>query len=119
MGILEKIAIDTTGGITGIFSNGVARMLAQIILADFNNQGGLRRGGNSLYQVSANSGAPVQGVAGETIAGVISSGALESSNVDVAQEFTSMITAQRGFQANARVITTSDNMLDELVNLKR
>jgi flagellar hook protein FlgE len=119
MGILEKIAIDTSGTITGIFSNGISRTLAQIILADVSNQGGLRRAGNSLYQTSANSGSAIHGVAGETIAGSISSGALEASNVDIAHEFTNMITAQRGFQANARVITTSDTMLDELVNLKR
>jgi flagellar hook protein FlgE len=119
VGILEKIAIDSTGTVTGIFSNGISRTLAQIILADFSNQGGLRRAGNSLYQTSANSGTAIHGVAGETVAGVISSGALEASNVDIAMEFTNMITAQRGFQANARVITTSDSMLDELVNLKR
>jgi flagellar hook protein FlgE len=69
--------------------------------------------------VSANSGQAIQGVAGETISGKISSGVLESSNVDIAQEFTNMITAQRGFQANSRIITTSDSMLEELVNLKR
>jgi flagellar hook protein FlgE len=72
-----------------------------------------------LYTESANSGTAIHGVAGETVSGTISSGALESSNVDIAMEFTNMITAQRGFQANARVITTSDSMLDELVNLKR
>lgn len=119
MGILEKIAVDSAGTITGIFSNGVSRTLAQIILADFSNQGGLLRSGNSLYQVSANSGPAIQGIAGETIAGTISSGALEASNVDIATEFTNMITAQRGFQANARIITTSDSMLEELVNLRR
>jgi flagellar hook protein FlgE len=119
MGILEKIAIDTAGTITGIFSNGISRTLAQIILADFSNQGGLRRAGNSLYQTSANSGSAIHGIAGQTIAGSITSGSLEASNIDIAYEFTNMITAQRGFQANARVITTSDSMLDELVNLKR
>lgn len=119
MGILENIAIDTSGTITGLFSNGISRTLAQILLADFNNKGGLRRAGHNLYTASANSGAAVHGVAGETVSGLISSGALESSNVDIAMEFTNMITAQRGFQANARIITTSDNMLDELVNLKR
>jgi len=119
VGILEKIAIDSAGTITGIFSNGISRTMAQIILADFSNQGGLRRMGNSMYQTSANSGTGIHGVAGETVAGTISSGALEASNVDIAMEFTNMITAQRGFQANARVITTSDSMLDELVNLKR
>jgi len=119
VGILEKIAIDAAGTVTGIFSNGISRTLAQIILADFSNQGGLMRKGNSMYQTSANSGTAIHGVAGETVAGSISSGALEASNVDIAMEFTNMITAQRGFQANARVITTSDSMLDELVNLKR
>jgi flagellar hook protein FlgE len=119
LGILNKISIDKAGNIFGIFTNGVSRVLAQIILADFNNQAGLLKAGQSLYQVSANSGDPIEGVAGETISGTISSGALEASSVDIASEFTSMITAQRGFQANARIITTSDNMLDELVNLKR
>lgn len=119
LGLLEKIAIDDSGNISGIFSNGVTRVLAQIMLADFNNQAGLRKAGRSLYQESPNSGDAIEGIAGTTISGIITSGALESSAVDIAQEFTSMITAQRGFQANARIITTSDQMLDELVNLKR
>jgi flagellar hook protein FlgE len=119
LGILQKVAIDQSGNISGIFSNGVTRVLAQIMLADFTNQAGLRKVGRSLFAPSANSGEAVEGVAGQTISGDITSGALESSAVDIAQEFTGMITAQRGFQANARIITTSDNMLDELVNLKR
>lgn len=119
LGLLQKIAIDQAGNISGIFSNGITRVLAQIMLADFSNQAGLRKAGRSLYQTSPNSGEAIEGVAGSTISGTISSGALEASSVDIAQEFTSMITAQRGFQANARIITTSDNMLDELVNLKR
>lgn len=119
LGILEKIDIDPAGNISGIFTNGVTRVLAQILLADFTNQAGLRKAGRSMYQVSPNSGSAVSGVAGQTVSGSLTSGALESSAVDIAQEFTGMITAQRGFQANARIITTSDNMLDELVNLKR
>ncbi len=119
MGILDKITIDNAGLIYGIFTNGVSRALAQLTLAQFNNEGGLMKEGESLFVASANSGEAVQGVAGETISASISSGALEASNVDLASEFTGMITAQRGFQANARVITTSDSMLDELVNLKR
>lgn len=119
LGILQKVGIDESGNISGIFSNGVTRLLAQIMVADFTNQAGLRKSGRSYYQPSPNSGEAVAGVAGQTVAGSITSGALESSSVDIAQEFTSMITAQRGFQANARIITTSDNMLDELVNLKR
>jgi flagellar hook protein FlgE len=119
LGILENVGIDKAGYISGIFSNGITRVLAQIILADFTNTGGLRRMGKSLYQPSGNSGEAREGVAGETIGAELYSGALESSSVDVAQEFTGMITAQRGFQANARIITTSDAMLDELVNIKR
>jgi flagellar hook protein FlgE len=119
LGILDTISIDESGNISGIFTNGVSRILAQIVLADFNNNSGLLKAGNSLYQASANSGQAIEGVAGETISGTISSGALEASSVDIAQEFTNMITAQRGFQANARIITTSDDMLEELVNLKR
>jgi flagellar hook protein FlgE len=119
MGILDKISIDPTGLIIGIFSNGVSRNLAQLVLAGFNNQAGLIKSGESLFQSSANSGEGIEGVAGETVSATISSGALESANVDLAQEFTNMIIAQRGFQSNARVITTSDSMLDDLVNLKR
>ena len=79
----------------------------------------MRKAGLSRYQASANSGEAIEGIAGSTVSGLISSGALEASSVDIAQEFTSMITAQRGFQANSRIITTSDSMLDELVNIKR
>jgi len=119
VGLLDKITIDKGGNVAGIFTNGVTRTLAQLVLADFFNQAGLLKAGKSMYQESANSGSAVEGVAGETISADIFSGALESSSVDIAQEFTSMITAQRGFQANARIITTSDSMLDELVNIKR
>ncbi|MFH1688290.1 MAG: flagellar hook-basal body complex protein [bacterium] len=119
LGILEKISVDKIGAISGIFSNGITRVLAQIMLADFANQGGLSRVGKSMYRPTGNSGAAREGVAGETVGANIFSGALESSAVDVAQEFTAMITAQRGFQANSRIITTSDSMLDELVNIKR
>jgi len=119
LGILDKISFDQSGNIFGIFTNGVSRVLAQIVLADFNNNAGLIKAGQSLYQTSANSGEPIVGVAGETISGKISSGALESSSVDIATEFTNMIISQRGYQANARIITTSDQMLEELVNLKR
>ncbi len=119
MGDLERFSIDNTGTITGAFSNGVTLTLAQLALADFNNPAGLLRIGDNMYTVSANSGAPVLGFAGEGSRSTVTSGALEMSNVDLANEFTSMITAQRGFQSNARVITTSDEMLQELVSLKR
>jgi flagellar hook protein FlgE len=116
-GTLESFSIDRTGTIVGSFSNGTLMTLAQLAIADFNNPAGLERTGDNLYQMSANSGSPVIGYAGDTSS--ITSGALEMSNVDLAQEFTSMIIAQRGFQANGRIITTSDQMLEELVALKR
>lgn len=118
MGILSNVSIDPRGTITGMFTNGVSRVLAQIYIAEFNNTGGLLKVGENLYQESANSGLAILNIAGETTSSTITSGALEISNVDLAQEFTNMIVAQRGFQANARVITTSDAMLNELVNLK-
>ncbi len=119
MGDLQNIGIDPTGVITGSFTNGVSLTLGQIVMADFNNPTGLIRSGDNMYSVSANSGAAVLGYAGEGSKSMITSGALEMSNVDLAQEFTHMITAQRGFQSNARVISASDEMLQELVNLKR
>ncbi len=119
MGDLQRISIDNTGTITGAFTNGVTLTLGQIVLADFNNPAGLIRVGDNMYEVSANSGAAVLGFAGEGSQSTIISGALEMSNVDLAQEFTNMITAQRGFQSNARVISTADEMLQEVVNLKR
>lgn len=118
VGILSNISIDPRGTITGIFTNGVSRVLAQIYIAEFNNTGGLLKAGENLYQESANSGSAILTIPTETSSSSITSGALEISNVDLAQEFTNMIVAQRGFQANARVISTSDQMLNELVNLK-
>ena len=91
----------------------------QIALVDFNNPGGVARATDNLYTDSANSGEPVLGFASEGSQSLITAGSLEMSNVDLAQEFTNMITTQRGFQSNARVITTSDEMLQELVNLRR
>jgi flagellar hook protein FlgE len=118
-GQLENFSIDRTGLITGAFTNGTNVVLGQIVLADFNNPGGLLRVGDNMYAVSGNSGGAVLGYALEGIQSTLTSGALEMSNVDLAQEFTSMIVTQRGFQANSRVITSSDEMLQELVNLKR
>jgi flagellar hook protein FlgE len=119
MGNLYNISFDDTGTITGNFTNGVNLILGQIALVTFNNPAGLERTSNNLYEVGVNSGTAVKGFAGTTIQATIASGALEMSNVDLAQEFTNMIVAQRGFQANARVITTSDTLLDEIVRLKR
>jgi flagellar hook protein FlgE len=118
-GQMTNFSIDRTGLITGAFSNGTNVVLGQIVLADFNNPGGLLRTGDNMYAPSGNSGGAVLGYALEGSQSTITSGALEMSNVDLAQEFTSMIVTQRGFQANSKVITTSDEMLQELVNLKR
>lgn len=119
MGELERISIGEDGSITGSFSNGVIKLLGQIMLATFNNPGGLLRTKDNLFITSANSGTPVIAAAGNGVRATIHSGALEQSNVDLAEEFTKLIVAQRGFQANARIITTSDELLAEVTNLKR
>src|SRR3982751_1067821 len=118
-GTLVDFSIDRSGTISGAFSNGTNVVLAQIVLADFNNPSGLLRVGDNMYGVSGNSGGAVLGYSLEGSQSTMTSGALEMSNVDLAQEFTSMIVTQRGFQANSRVITNSDEMLQEVVNLKR
>lgn len=119
MGSLIDFTVSTNGVITGIYSNGLNQVLGQIALATFGNPGGLTRVGSNLFEVSVNSGEPLIGAPNTGSRGSLYIGALEMSNVDLASEFTSMIITQRGFQANSRVITTSDEMLQELVNLKR
>lgn len=118
-GTLSTFSVGSSGEVTGLFSNGLNRTLGQIALANFTNPGGLVKEGQSMFVVSANSGTPQVGLPNTEGRGQIAAGYLEMSNVELAQQFTSMITAQRGFQANSRVITTSDEMLQELVNLKR
>lgn len=118
-GDLSTFTVGTAGEVVGIFSNGLNRKLGQIALASFLNSGGLQKEGQSLFATSANSGVAQVGLPGQDGRGQIAAGYLEMSNVELAQQFTSMIVAQRGFQANSRVITTSDEMLQELVNLKR
>ena len=117
MGSLRNIAIGTDGVITGQFSNGVTRSLAQVVVADFTNSRGLTHESDSVYSESPNSGDPVYGRPGSQSTTTLQSGSLEMSNVDLASQFTDMITTQRGYQANARIITTSDSMLQELVGL--
>jgi flagellar hook protein FlgE len=117
-GELQNFTIDATGTILGSFTNGTQQVLGQVALADFNNPQGLQDVGGNLYGTSANSGEALVGFAGEGAVSTIASGSLEESNVDLAREFTDMIVAQRGFQANSRVITTSDQMLADLVQLK-
>ncbi len=119
MGSLETISIDRNGVINGQFSNGMNRDLAQIAMADFNNPSGLNRVGENMFILSPNSGTANVVYAGTNARGMITPGELEMSNVDLAGQFTEMITAQRGFQANARIISVGDQMLTELVNLKK
>ncbi len=108
-----------TGEVYLVYSNGLKQLIGQLALSHFTNPTGLLRAGQNLFKAGLNSGEAQIGAAGSGGRGWISSGYLEASNVDMAQEFTSMILAQRGFQASSRVISTSDEILQELVNLKR
>jgi len=117
-GTLQSFTISQDGTLTGVFSNGLKQTLAQLALASFSNPNGLEKAGNSTFQTTANSGTAQLGVAGSAGRGVLQQGALEMSNVDLAQEFTNLVIAERGFQANSRVITTSDEILQDLVNIK-
>ena len=118
-GTLQQFRIAPDGTVVGIFSNGQKQDVARIAMANFNNPAGLEKLGNTSYGTSPNSGLAQIGVPGSGGRGDLLGGALEMSNVDLAQEFTSLIVAQRGFQANSRVITSSDEMLQDLVNIKR
>jgi flagellar hook protein FlgE len=119
MGYLDNFQIDSSGIITGIYSNGSTRTLGQVAIASFPNQGGLEKTGDSAFRVSNNSGAANIGPSGIAGKGKIVSGALEMSNVDMADQFVDMIITQRGFQANSRTIQTADQLLQELLTLKR
>jgi flagellar hook protein FlgE len=118
-GTLQSFSMDPNGTLVGSFSNGFKQNVGQIALTSFANAAGLEKAGDSTYRTSANSGAAQIGTAGTAGRGALSGGALEMSNVDLSQEFTNLIIAQRGFQAGSRIITTSDELLQELVNLKR
>ncbi len=118
-GEMVSFNIEQSGIVTGSYSNGLNRTLGQIALASFSNPEGLMKLGSNLFDFTVNSGDPRIGVAGELGRGMIQARALEMSNVDLAHEFTEMITASRGYQANARVISTSDEVLVELINIKR
>lgn len=119
-GNMSGVSIDNAGMIYGVYDNGVSKLLGQIVVARFANNSGLEAVGNSLFAESQNSG-EFDGI-GEDITmsgGKFNVGVLESSNVDLASEFTDMVVTQRGFQANSRIITVSDTLLEELINLKR
>jgi len=119
LGTLESFTIGRDGTISGTFTNGSNRVIAQVAIAQFTNPGGLAKIGNNTLTETPNSGTAQIGLAGTGGRGLISPGFLESSNVDLAQEFAAMIVAQRGFQANSRIITASDEVLQELVTMKR
>jgi flagellar hook protein FlgE len=118
-GVLRGISVDEDGIITAAYSNGQLTPTFQIALADFPSYEGLAKLGKNLYAESLDSGQPMPGVAGNGRLGSITPSAVEMSNIDLAQEFVKMITTQRAFQANSRVITTSDEILNELINIKR
>lgn len=118
-GTLESFVMGSDGTLTGTFTNGKNLVIGQVALANFTNPGGLEKNGSSSYRATATSGEATIGTAGQGGMGELTSGYVEMSNVDLSQEFTNLIVAQRGFQANARIITTSDEVLQELTQLKR
>jgi len=118
-GTLESYSIGSNGVIQGVFSNGQSLALGQIALATFANPDGLMRAGDTNFLATANSGLAQVGQADNGNRGTIQPGTLEASNVDLADEMTQLIEAERGFQANGSVITTSDTLLQDLINLKQ
>jgi len=119
MGSLQGFSITKDGQLVGSFTNGLRKPLGQIALASFNNSAGLEKAGGSMFRTTVNSGVPQMGTPGGGSRGAIMGGTLEMSNVDLASEFTNLIIAQRGFQANSKIISTSDELLNDLINLKR
>jgi flagellar hook protein FlgE len=119
MGTLQSFTLGNDGMITGVFSNGLKQSIGQVALASFNNPGGLQKVGDSEFAAATNSGVAVIGQGGSGGRGTLAAGSLEMSNVDLSQEFTNLIIAQRGFQANSKVITTSDQILQDLVQMKQ
>ncbi|MFL6145735.1 MAG: flagellar hook-basal body complex protein [Labedaea sp.] len=117
--IYRSFSVSADGTLTGLLANGTNAVIGQLALANFANPGGLEKAGGSLYRTTVNSGAAQIGTPGQNGTGEVVSNALEMSNVDLAQELTGLIIAQRGFQANSKVISTSDEMLQDLMNLKR
>ena len=118
-GTLQQFQISQDGTVIGVFSNGQKMNMSKIALANFNNPAGLEKVGATCFQATTNSGLAQVGTPMTGGRGQLLGKALEMSNVDLAQEFTNLVIAQRGFQANSRVITTSDQMLQDLVDLKR
>ena len=118
-GTLQSFSVDESGAISGIFNNGLTRILGQVALSDFPNPAGLERAGGNAFRTSINSGLPSVGTALTSSLGKISTGYLEQSNVDLSTEFTNMIVTQRGFQANTKIVTTVDQMLNDVIQMKQ
>jgi flagellar hook protein FlgE len=118
-GTLQDVSIAEDGTITGLFDNGQSRAVARVALANFQSEAGLRRAGAQLFEETAASGQPALGAAATGGTGHIAGNALEGSNVDLGQELVTLIAYQRAFQANARTVSTADEMLSEIANLKR
>jgi len=118
MGYMDNFTIANDGTITGSFTNGTSRILGQLAMASFTNQGGLEKAGDNNFRQTINSGNANIGESGLAGRGFMRAGALEMSNVDMAEQFTDMIVTQRGFQANSRTIQTADQLLQEILNLK-
>ena len=117
--LLKDVTIDSSGMLNGIFDDGRTMPLAQLAIANFANVEGLGKFMGNTFVESQSSGAPSVGIAGEGGRGVIVGASLEQSNVDIAQEFTNLIVSQRGYQANSRVITTTDELYQDALSLKR
>ena len=118
-GNIKSLKIELDGTIRGIYTNGVKKQLGAVALASFENQDGLLKAGRNLFYSTMDSGPAKIGLAQSGTRGAVYASTLEESNVDLAQEFVNMIMTQRGFQANSRSITTTDSMIEEVVNLKR
>jgi flagellar hook protein FlgE len=118
-GDLQSISVDVDGVITGQYSNGQVTPLFRVALAKFQNSQGLFKEGGNLFRATRNSGERVTGKPGSNGLGSIASNSLEQSNVDISSEFVKMITAQRGFQANSKIVTTVDTMLSDVIAMKR
>lgn len=119
VGTLQSYSIDSNGVITGSFSNGLSKPLGQVAMASFSNPDGMQRAGSNLWEATSNSGTPVVGTANTNGRGSIAAGYLEQSNVDMSTELTDLIVAQRGFEANTKVVSTVNEMLQTLIAMKQ
>jgi flagellar hook protein FlgE len=117
-GLLKSLSVDQTGVVSGFFTNGQTSQIAQVCLADFDNPWGLKHMGNNLFGETLVSGPAIRNIPGASGMGDITSNSIEMSNVDIATEFINMISAQKAYQASARVITTTDQLMQELMNMR-